>query len=337
MATNPDQLQQEAEQRHQREAEATALALLLLRRKRYDLPALIASRGIKARPFRRISPSGVMALDFAQPYLRVVRAWSAEQAGLIAAYEQARATGDRSGLVRALEAAGAAVAVQSGIARREVPSQVDRIERWHRIQWLSRVKASTKLDVSVFTAGQDVAPEIDSAVAWNEQLIDDVDAQTKARIAAALLGGIAVAAPATRTEAVQRAREARRQSRQGEGGSASGAPPTGNQGQAGGQEGEPTSEPQQSVDEQITDAIDKARGRAKNIGVDQAEKTSAAMTRGRRQSAGVGSWRWRHYDPQPHPRIEHIRRDGKVYSDTRPPPTQPGEEPFCKCWEETVL
>jgi len=320
VATNPDQLQQEAEQRRQREAEVAALALLLLSRKRYDLPALIASRKARIRPFRRISPSGVMAGDLARVYLRIVDAWRAEQPGLVAAYAASQGIAGRDGLIRAMEEASARTERAASIARRQMADEIERIERWHRAQWVSRVKSATGLDVALLTNASDVAPEVTTAAAWNEQLAGDVHAQTKARIITALLSGAAVAAPATRAAVKAQALE--------------GPPsdPDEQPAETGADVGTPP-----SIEERIEDAVNKARRRAKNIGTDQVEKTSASLTRARRQSAGVTSWRWRHYDPQPNPRIEHIRRDGRIYSDNRPPPTQCGEEPYCKCWEEPIF
>lgn len=318
MATNPDQIQQQEQDRRQREAEAATLALLLLGRKRYDLPALIASRNIRPRPFRRISPSGVMAGDLAAPYLSITRAWQDELSGLLRAYEAAMASRDMSGLHRAIEQASGNVERRVSIATRQMRPAIQRIEQWHRLQWVSRVKASTGLDVAVFTNASDVAPEVDNATAWNEQLAGDVNAQTKQRIVTALLAGAAVAAPATRAAA---------KAKQAEQAKVTPKPDA------------PVNAPEvpTSIEELIADAVAKGRTRARNIGADQAEKTSASLTRARRQSAGVTTWRWRHYDPQPHPRPEHILRDQKIYTDARPPATLPGEEPFCKCWEETVL
>jgi uncharacterized protein with gpF-like domain len=263
-----------------------------------------------------------MAGDLAAPYLSIVKAWEAERGALLAAYSEALGSGDRSGLGRVFEEASERVDITARYAVRQMLPAIQRIEQWHRLQWLSRIKAATGLDVSLFTSAADVAPEVESATVWNEQLAFDVNAQTKSRIATALMAGAAVTAPATKAAAKERqAAQAKVASEEA----------------AGTGEATTTRPFQPSIEEQIDDAIGKARRRAKNIGVDQAEKTSASMTRGRRQSAGITSWRWRHYDPQPHPRIEHIRRDGRIYSDSRPPPTQCGEEPYCKCWEEPIL
>lgn len=91
------------------------------------------------------------------------------------------------------------------------------------------------------------------------------------------------------------------------------------------------------VKAKANDVIAKARKRAANIGVDQTVKVSRGMDKARADAAGLDDWTWRHLDPQPHPRPEHQRRDGNIYSTANPPPTDVGEEPFCHCWREYRL
>ena len=86
----------------------------------------------------------------------------------------------------------------------------------------------------------------------------------------------------------------------------------------------------------INAALAKAKRRAARIGVDQAERTVAAMTRKRGQSAGLDRWRWRH-TPQPRPRPEHVALDGRVYTAATTPNIAPGDLPFCKCWREWLF
>lgn len=287
--------------RREREAEAAAL-LLLLARKRYDLPALVATLKTNPRPMRRIGPTSAIESNLAAPFLQIARAWQAEQPGLVAAYSNATATGDLARLHASLDAAAARAEQVTAFVRRQIAPVIQRMEQWHRIAWVARVKAATGIDIGAFTSAAEVAPEIANAVAWNEALAADVNAQATGRIASRVIGAAANKAPATRAEA-----------------KATGL------------------DPAASVEDMIADAVTKARTRAKNIAVDQAEKTSAGMTDGRAASAGLGLWRWKHYDPQPHPRPEHIKRDGNIYSSVRPPPTQPAEEPFCKCYKQWLF
>jgi hypothetical protein len=286
----------------QRQAEAVALALLLAGRKRFDLPALVKAKGLKPRPMRRIAVTNALEADLAAPFFSIVRAWQAEQPGLVAAYQSATADSDIAALHRALDNAGARVDQVAGFVRRQIRPAIQRIEQWHRLTWASWIKVATGIDITMFTALGDVASEVANAVAWNEALADDVAAQTKGRIVSRAIAAATSGKPATKADARTAGVE-----------------------------------PETSVEALISDAVAKAKRRAAGIASDQAEKTSAAFTRGRAASAGLGLWRWKHYDPQPHPRIEHIQRDGTVYSGVRPPPTMPGEEPYCKCWQEWLF
>jgi uncharacterized protein with gpF-like domain len=85
------------------------------------------------------------------------------------------------------------------------------------------------------------------------------------------------------------------------------------------------------------DAITKGRNRARNIAADQVEKISAGLSRARRLEAGLTSFRWRHCDPQKHPRPEHKARDGRIYTEQNAPKDRAGTLPFCKCWEDPVF
>lgn len=273
--------------RRRTEAETAALALFLTSRKRYDLPAIIKANGIKPKRFGHIRPTATLATDLALPYLALVGLWRDRTPQLLDAYRRAILTRDASGIRAAL--AGIVSDAELAAFRQRLGLAVDRIERWHRSQWIAKVRSATGVDVSLFSSAAEVRPETTAATAWNEALLGDVHEQTKGRVSSALLAGIAVAAPA------------------------------------------------KEVARGIADAVGKARIRSKNIAVDQVEKASAGMTRGRRQSAGIGLWRWRHYDPQPYPRPAHVARDGMVFSDTRPPPEQPSELPYCKCWAEPLF
>lgn len=282
MASRPDD--QAAHDRH----EAAAAALLLLRR-RYDLPALVKRSGINPRAFRRIAPTEALRGTLAAPYLLIPTAWADERDSIVNGYETARATSDGATAQWEVNHSTAAIAaLLPGIIRR-LPVALGRLEQWHRIQWVARIKAATGLDVAMFTSADDAATAIDNARVWNERLVADVHRQIAHRVSAAVLAGVATGAPA----AVVRG--------------------------------------------QVNEAIVKARKRSAAIAVDQVGKATEAMTRARASAAGMSFWRWRHLDPQPHPRPEHQLRDGKVYSDTRPPPEQPGALFGCHCWGEPLF
>jgi hypothetical protein len=192
-----------------RRKEAAALALLLIgTKRRYDLPALVKQHRIRPRPFRQIRPTLALKADLAAPYFDVTRGWAGEVDALIAAYERGGAMAVQAQLGISTARLDALIST----AKRRFPAIVDRIERWHRQQWLSRVRASTGLDVSLVTQPGDVADPASATTAWNEALLDDVHRQTGSRVATALLGGAAAAVPvsevrARAAEAIAKARK----------------------------------------------------------------------------------------------------------------------------------
>lgn len=200
----------------QRQAEAAALALLLLGgTKRYDLPALVKANRIRPRRFGRIQPTNALKADLGAPFFDIVRAFEAQIPGLMRAYAGGNGGADLagSGLVYP-ESSGSAELIGRGLVYAEqsvaptvanasvrFPRIADTIERWHRATWIQRVKAATGLDVSMFTAAQDVTSAIDSTVAWSRQLAADVAQQMKHRAATDLLAGAAGGSPEREIEA----------------------------------------------------------------------------------------------------------------------------------------
>lgn len=77
---------------------------------------------------------------------------------------------------------------------------------------------------------------------------------------------------------------------------------------------------------EFTTALAKAMGitkvRARIIASDQIYKLNIAMTAYRNQQMGIEFYQWDH-TPQKHPRIEHVRRDGKLFRWDAPPPDGP--------------
>lgn len=94
--------------------------------------------------------------------------------------------------------------------------------------------------------------------------------------------------------------------------------------------------PARDVAKEISEATGMGRRRAQRIASDQAAKLTASLADERRRQAGVEQWKWRH-SGKLHPREEHIRRDGKLYSDGKPPADMPGQLPFCGCVQQPVL
>lgn len=84
--------------------------------------------------------------------------------------------------------------------------------------------------------------------------------------------------------------------------------------------------------EEIAQEPGIARRRAKGIGRDQAEKFNGQATEERNQKVGVDKYRWNTQEDQ-RVRLEHERREGKIFAWNNPPPDgHPGEPPECRCW-----
>lgn len=90
------------------------------------------------------------------------------------------------------------------------------------------------------------------------------------------------------------------------------------------------------VGRELAKAIDMSERRAKNIAADQNVKLASALNEERRREAGIDTFQWVH-SGKLHPRPEHIARDGKRYTDDKPPPDMPGELPYCGCTSRAVL
>jgi len=183
--------------RRRREEEAAALALLLHgRTKRYDLPALIRQAKVRPRRFTQIRPTNALKADLAAPYFDITRAWASEVDALIAAYQRGPIA-----IQTQLGLSTSQVEQIVATAKRRFPAIVQRIEQWHRVQWSSRVRASTGLDVTLLTQPDDVVDDVDATTAWNQALADDVHRQVGHGIATALLAGAAASVPPSEVRA----------------------------------------------------------------------------------------------------------------------------------------
>jgi len=94
--------------------------------------------------------------------------------------------------------------------------------------------------------------------------------------------------------------------------------------------------PLRQVGREIAEALGLARKRANRIAADQHVKLSAALDRQRQREAGLDHWKWKH-SGKLHPRLQHVARDGKIYTDETAPEDEPGELPFCGCVRQAVL
>lgn len=186
-----------------RQHEAEIAAALLLIGRRYSLPALIEAAKVKPRPFRKIEPTEALRADLAAPYFAIIRAWRAERDTLIAAYTaalppqgQPLAPGAAQALQRQVDASAARVAVQLTAIDRQFSGVLNRLERWHRLQWTNRIRSATTLDVSLFTSPHDVAAEIQNGTAVNEQLARAIHSELQHKVGTTLLNSLLAFVPA---------------------------------------------------------------------------------------------------------------------------------------------
>jgi len=202
MASRPDDDHRTAE---------TIIAAALLAGALYSLPAMIARARIRPRPFRQIKPTEALRSTMAAPFVLIVRAWQAERAAIVTAYDSARTSGDTSALLRALDAASERVAAAVKSAEARLPDAAARVEQWHRGQWIQRIKAATGLDVSHLTGAREVRNDIEDTVAWARRLADDVSRKVKNDLTSGLLGDLTARKPtatasATATDVLAKAK-----------------------------------------------------------------------------------------------------------------------------------
>lgn len=94
--------------------------------------------------------------------------------------------------------------------------------------------------------------------------------------------------------------------------------------------------PVSEVAKEIREAAGMARKRARRVAADQTVKLASALDRERQRQAGLDTWKWRH-SGKLHPRLAHVERDGKLYTDKTAPEDEPGDLPFCGCVRQGVL
>jgi uncharacterized protein with gpF-like domain len=173
-----------------RRAEAAALIAIGL-----SLPAIIRAAKIKPRPFRQIAPTEALRSSMAAVFLDIVKAWRAERPAIMAAYAEARATGDARVALRAVDDAAARVAPVVASTKSRLPDVVSRVEAWHRGQWVRRVQSATGLNVAHSTTPADVRGDIQTTVDWASRLADDVSRKIQNDITSGLLGDLAAKKP----------------------------------------------------------------------------------------------------------------------------------------------
>jgi SPP1 gp7 family putative phage head morphogenesis protein len=94
--------------------------------------------------------------------------------------------------------------------------------------------------------------------------------------------------------------------------------------------------PASEVAKEVREAVAMGRRRAKGIAADQTNKLAAALDQQRRREAGIDTFAWI-ASGKVNYRPEHQARDGKRYTDDKPPPEMPGQLPYCGCTSRAIL
>jgi SPP1 gp7 family putative phage head morphogenesis protein len=94
--------------------------------------------------------------------------------------------------------------------------------------------------------------------------------------------------------------------------------------------------PAAEIARELREAVGMGRRRAKGIASDQTSKLASALDQERRREVGIDTFEWIH-SGKLHPREEHVARDGKRYTDDKPPPDMPGMAINCGCTSRAIL
>jgi len=153
--------------------------------------------------FRPITAPGTFASDlYAEAYAPVVKAWEAAAELIVGQYERSLATMDGltvdspedinrelSAVEKIIEALMISVTIR-------LEKFFNRLELYHRRKWVSNVLSATAIDVSLMVSPATVSDTIKASIQWNTQLVRDVSAQTRQRIANSVYQGYRNRTPA---------------------------------------------------------------------------------------------------------------------------------------------
>lgn len=91
------------------------------------------------------------------------------------------------------------------------------------------------------------------------------------------------------------------------------------------------------IAKEISDGLAISRRRALRIAANETKKLSALLSEERQRQAGITDYKWRH-SMKLHPRIEHVERDGKIFSwSNSPADGPPGTLINCSCVAQAWL
>ena len=132
-----------------------------------------------------MTPTKAQSDDLARIYLQVVRLWRDAAADIMAGYDPSpdfiRDTVDEAqAAILAAEARANALIVALSL---ELDNWTRRFSSWHRNKFASNVQAGTGVSVAQFMSNSAIQNELKVSLAWNVDLITNVSADMKRRIA----------------------------------------------------------------------------------------------------------------------------------------------------------
>lgn len=151
------------------------------------------------RPSRRpivianVVPTQAQAIDLYTLYNRVVRAWEAGQAKIIAEYERTVAqmrSDSASSTTGAIDSVAAEINRLVILLTPDLRNWATRVEKVHRGKWAKSVLSATDVDLTTILSPYDVHDTVDSSLEWNIALIKDVSDETRRRISNSVFAGL---------------------------------------------------------------------------------------------------------------------------------------------------
>jgi SPP1 gp7 family putative phage head morphogenesis protein len=164
-----------------------------------NLAARVNRRSKKPIALANIKPSKAHASSLAAVYLRMLAAWQAGIARILASYERTIATmttdapADVQGDIDAIAAEIQRLVLLLTPDLRRWALNVEQVQRG---KWVRSVLSATDVDLNTVLTAGDVSDTVDAALNWNVSLIRDVSDEMRRRIANAVFAGFQRRAPA---------------------------------------------------------------------------------------------------------------------------------------------
>lgn len=183
---------------------------------KFDLPAMARRKSNRREiVIPNVTTTKAQGDTLALLYLRVVKAWEAGVAGIVASYERSLAEmvtdspADTSGAVESVDAAVRRLVLMLTPDLRDWALRVEEVQRG---KWIRNVFSAASIDLGTILSANDVADTVEAALNWNIALIKDVSEDIRRRISNAVFTGFQARKPAR--EVAKEIREATGMARQ---------------------------------------------------------------------------------------------------------------------------